>query len=109
MSTVIKRSQKSSSDDLVKAIGEFCALLEGQNEDDAIADLKGAGEVLLTSQPQEPSHREAIRVIIDAFEGDHELAAYTLHKSKDPGSWTVADQLCAASSRVLSLAKRMAR
>lgn len=103
--TVIKRDRKSSSADLVLAIEKLNRLLSTQKEDDAVAALTAAAEELKNAEPGSAKHRSAIDQIIDAFEGEHELMAYTHTRGGD--QWTEAEELSQASSRVLSLARRM--
>jgi len=103
--TVIKRDKKDSSSDLVTALDKLIPLLSNQGEEDAVACLKDAMELLRKSQPGHADHKKAVAEIIDAFEGDHELNAYTLHAKS--GEWSEAEELSIASNRVLSLALRM--
>ena len=103
--TVIKRDRKASSEDLVKAIGEFVVLLRTQKEDEAIVDLNRAAALIGASEPDSDDFSKGISIVLDAFNGDHELIAYTLAKLTN--DWTIADQLAMASTRVLNLAKRM--
>jgi hypothetical protein len=104
--TIIKRDRKNSSADLVVAIEKLIPLLRDQNEDDAITDLQRASQLLNDHSPGSSSHQEAIRMVIDAFEGDHELSAYT-HQRAGATDWTEVEELSLASNRVLSLARRM--
>lgn len=46
-------------------------------------------------------------MIVDAFEGEHELMAYTFQRDNAAGQWTAAEVLSQASARVLSLARRI--
>jgi hypothetical protein len=103
---IIKRGKKDNQKDLINALAEFAELLESQNEDEAIADLLKAKEIIMTSTPESDSFKKAISSIIDAFEGDHELMAYTHARKGGGGEWTIADQLCTTSSRVFNLAQR---
>lgn len=104
--SVIKRDRKQSASELVKAIEKFVLLLREEEEDDAADDLMTAATNLRASQSGSASFRQAVQSVIEAFEGDHELMVYT-HQRKPDGDWTKADELSAASSRVLSLAKRL--
>ena len=104
---VIKRDKGTSSEDLIVAIRRFVVLLREQGEDDACSDLEAAADVFGKSQVGTPGHKDAVRTVIEAFEGEHELIAYTLSHNSDPTKWTVADELCDASTRVLSLARRL--
>ena len=103
--SIIKRDRKASSEDLVKAISEFVVLLRKQKEDEAILDLNRAAALIGGSDVSSDDFSRGIAIVIDAFEGDHELGAYTTAKLTD--NWTDADQLAIASTRVLSLAKRI--
>ena len=105
--TVIKRSRADSSVDLVAAIEELIPLLKDQRENDAADALKDAAEALRKAKPGTDSHKAAVMAIVDAFEGDHELMAYTIQRGNSGGQWTEVEQLANASSRVISLARRM--
>jgi hypothetical protein len=104
--TVIKRDRKTTVEEFIKAIEQFVVLLRTQDEDDAIRALNGAAAQLGTCSPTSKDFRDAISLIIDAFEGDHELSAYTLTR-KNIDTWTDADDLSLASSKVLSMAMRL--
>lgn len=104
--TVIKRDRQASTADLVKAIEALNSLLSDQGEEDAISALTEAMETLRKAAPGTPGHKEAIDTVIDAFEGEHELMAYT-HQRANATDWTEAEELSQASARVLSLARRM--
>jgi DNA repair ATPase RecN len=103
--TIIKRNRVSSTSDLVAAIQKLCPLLESQKEFDAVADLKKASDRLRKATENDPEWKTAIRDIIEAFEGEHELMAYTLQRDSD--QWTEVEELSQLSSRVLSLARRL--
>lgn len=105
--TVIKRDRKSTSHDLVQAIERLCWLLEDQKEHDAVKDLREAAAELEKSEAGSASQKQAVKKIIDAFEGEHELMAYTHHR--EGSQWTEVEELSLASSRVISLARRMIR
>jgi hypothetical protein len=104
---VIKRSRQDSSADLVAAIDTLVPLLRDQKEHDAADALLDAAKVLRGSKAEAPEAKEAVATIIDAFEGDHELIAYTYQREGAGGQWTEVEQLAHASARVLSLARRM--
>ena len=105
--TVIKRSRADSSVDLVTAIEDLIPLLQGQREHDAAYALKAAVEALRKSMPGTQPHKDAVEAIVDAFEGDHELMDYTIQRGNSASQWTEVEQLANASSRVISLARRM--
>jgi len=104
--TIIKRDRKNSSADLVVAIEKLIPLLRDQHEDEAIEDLEKARALLTKNTPGSENHQQAIGIIVDAFEGDHELSAYT-HQRAGSTDWTEFEELSLASSRVISLARRM--
>jgi hypothetical protein len=106
MTKIIKRDRKESAADLVTAIDELNPLLEDQGEDEAVVHLKKAAAALKRSTIGTDDYRRAIDDVIDAFEGDLELSAYT-HARKDSKEWTAAEELTIASCRVLNLARRM--
>jgi hypothetical protein len=104
--TVIKRDRKNSSSDLIVALDKLIPLLRDQKEDEAIADLAQARTLLQSSEPGSESHNKAVGIVLDAFEGDHELSAYT-HQRAGATDWTEFEELSLASNRVLSLARRI--
>ena len=106
MTKIIKRERKDSAADLVSAIDELNPLLAEQGEHDAVAHLKKASGVLKKSAIGTDDYKKAVDDVIDAFEGDLELSAYT-HARKDSKEWTAAEELTVASCRVLNLARRM--
>jgi hypothetical protein len=106
MTKIIKRDRKESGADLVTAIDELNPLLAEQGEDDAVSHLKQAASVLKRTAIGTDDYKKAIDDVIDAFEGDLELSAYT-HARKDSKEWTAAEELTIASCRVLNLARRM--
>ena len=106
MTKIIKRDRKESGADLISAIDELNPLLAEQGEDDAVAHLKKTSAVLKKSAIGTPDYKKAVEDVIDAFEGDLELSAYT-HARKDSKEWTAAEELTVASCRVLNLARRM--
>ena len=104
--TIIKRSRSTTTQDLVAAIEKLCPLLLQQKENDAVADLRAAAEKLRMNKEGTDTHKQAIDSIVEAFEGDHELIAYT--HQRDTDQWTEVEELSQLSSRVLSLARRLA-
>ncbi len=105
--TIIKRSRADSSSDLVSAIEDLIPLLQDQREHDAADALKTAVVALRKSKPGTAEHKAAVDSIVEAFEGEHELMAYTIQRESSAGQWTEVEQLANASSRVISLARRM--
>ena len=105
--TVIKRTKANSSADLIKAIEELIPLLKDQKELDACEVLVGACDGLKKNELGSSGQKEAVAAVIDAFEGDHELNAYTFLREDSAGKWTEVEMLAHASSRVISLARRM--
>jgi hypothetical protein len=105
--TVIKRDRRSTSQDLINAVDKLCDLLYDQKETEAIADLQHAVSQLKEAESGSQEQRKAVGRIVDAFEGDHELIAYT--HQREGNQWTEVEELSQASSRVLSLARRMMR
>lgn len=104
--TIIKRNRVNTNKDLVAAIEKLCPLLESQKEHDAVKDLRAAAEKLNSAEEGSQQYKSAIESIIDAFEGDHELMAYTHQRNTQ--EWTEIEELSHMSSRVLSLARRLA-
>jgi len=105
--TLIKRSQTDNAKALIQAIETLTPLLRAQKEDAAADDLDGAAKALVDAETGSSKLKETIALIIDAFEGDHELMPYTFQREGSKGEWTEADELSEASNRVLSLARRM--
>lgn len=106
MTKIIKRDRKDSAADLISAIHELNPLLAEQEEHDAVVCLKNASVVLKKSAIGSDEYKRAIDTILDAFDGDLELSAYT-HARKESKEWTTAEELTVASCRVLNLARRM--
>jgi hypothetical protein len=104
--TVIKRSRQDSSSDLIAAIKELVPYLKDQKEAEAADALAEAADDLAKAKAGTPAHKEAVAKIIDAFEGEHELMAYTFQRDNG-GQWTEIEELSQVSARVLSLARRM--
>jgi len=104
---IIKRSRTDSTSDLIAAIRILVPLLQDQKENDAAKALEEASLLLGKGAPGDDQHRKAVSMIVDAFEGEHELISYTYHREGSAGQWTEVEQLAEASSRVISLARRM--
>src|SRR5687767_9677657 len=104
--TVIKRSRDDTSTDLVAAITTLIPFLRDQKENDAADDLEKSAALLKKAKIGTKEHKEAVAAIIDAFEGDHELIAYTFQR-ENSNQWTEIEELSQVSARVLSLARRM--
>lgn len=104
--TVIKRSRQDSTADLINAIEELIPYLKDQKEADAAASLAEAANALRKAKAGSDAHKSAVAQVIDAFEGEHELMAYTFQRD-NAGQWTEIEELSQASARVLSLARRM--
>lgn len=105
--TVIKRSRQDSTSDLVVAIENLIPLLKDQDEADAAVDLERAAKALRGARAGSKEFVAAIAKVIDAFEGEHELMAYTHQREGSGGQWTEAEVLSQASARVLTLARRI--
>ncbi len=109
MPTVLKKTKMNSVSDLVAALNKFIFLLEGQKEFDAVEDLKSVVADLEKSPPDSVEFQTAIEEIIEAYDGEHELQAYTLRRQKADDDWTEAEELYLASIEVLNLAKRFSK
>lgn len=105
--TVIRRKPQDSCSDLISAIDALVPLLKDQKEHEAAEVLAEAAKDLKDAKPNSGGQKEAIDKIIDAFEGDHELIAYTFQRENSSNQWTEVEELSQASARVLSLARRM--
>ena len=104
--TIIKRSQKDTTADLLAAIDVLIPLLKDQHEDEACGLLVDAASALRKAKPQSDAHKAAVAKVIDAFEGDQELISYTYQRDNG-NQWTEVEELSQASARVISLARRM--
>jgi hypothetical protein len=105
--TVLKRSQSDNVKALIESIQTLTPLLRNQKENDAADALDDAAKELTGATPGSPKLKEVVSIVIDAFEGDHELIAYTFQRESSAGQWTEAEELSEASNRVLALARRM--
>lgn len=105
--TVIKRERGDSIKHLLTAIEKFVDLLKGQKEDEAIEALNVCSKGLINPDIDSKKQKEILNNIIDAFEGDLELISYTYQR--EGNQWTEVEELSNASSRVLSLVRRMLR
>lgn len=105
--TVIKRSRQDSVADLIAAIDALVPLLKDQQEDEASVSLTTAAKALRSAKANSAEQKKAVASIIDAFEGDHELIAYTFQRESGAGQWTEVEELSQVSARVISLARRM--
>ena len=103
--TTIKRNRSSTKSDLVEALRPLIDLLHDQDEEDAAKDLSDAADELAGCEAGSEQMASAVKKIIEAFEGEHELMAYT--HQRDGEQWADAEMLSQASSRVLSLARRL--
>jgi hypothetical protein len=103
---VIKRSRKASASELVSAIEALIPYLKGQGEDEACEDLDKAAKSLAENEYGSDAHKGAVELVIEAFDGDHELMPYTMTRDSK-GKWTEVEELSAASSRVINLARRL--
>ena len=104
--TVIRKDPRTSANELIAAIEKFIPLLRRQgNEDEAVALLSELTQKMSTQEVGSDAFSESIRAIIDSFDGDCELKAYTL-KESDRKSWSEADEMAVISSRIYALARR---
>lgn len=104
MAVVKKKSV--SSQELIEAIERFVPLLAGQKEDEAVQFMREIIDQLQKQEPDDQLVKDSALKVIEAFDGELELIAYTL-KSSDGQSWSEADELAVASNRVLALARRL--
>lgn len=103
--TVIKRARSTTHKDLIDTLARFLPLLEGQDEGEAVTELQACKDLLATGSADE--QQGALKRVVDAFDGDLELIAYTFQREGD--QWTEVEELSHVSSRVLSLARRLLR
>ncbi len=109
MSSVLKKTKQSSVNDLVTALNKFMDLLVGQKELDAVNDLKTISADLQTYSLDSKEFQNAIQNLLETYDGDHELRAYTLRRKKADDDWTEAEELYLASIEVLNLANRLTK
>ena len=102
--SVIKRDRNSSKTDLTQSIYKLCYLLEGQKEFEAVEDLKKAASLLADNDLGTDNFNRGVSIVIEAFEGEHELMAYTFQR--ETKQWTEVEELANQSSRVLTFARR---
>lgn len=107
MAIVKKKNRMTSAQDLIQALQRFIELLVNQHEDDAVADLRSASQMIQENQPSSEEFGAGIKKILDAFDGEHELQAYTLRREKEESQWTEAEELYLTSANVLNLARRL--
>ena len=106
MTVVRKKSKKSSTADLRSAMTKLIYLLQGQKEDEAVADLRIALSDIEKYQVESAEFQAALKLINEAFEGEHELNAYTYKRDKED-QWTEVEELYLASTSVLNLVRRL--
>lgn len=109
MPSVLKKSKHDSVSDLIAALNKFIELLEGQDEFDAVQDLKLISSSLKTNLSDEQKFQQALKDLIETYDGDHELRAYTLRRKRADDDWTEAEQLYLASIEVLNLCNRLSQ
>ena len=107
MTVVRKRKQGASVSELVRAMKQFLILLEAQEELDAAKDLNKALNLLNSGKEDLKAQLEALEIINDAFEGEHELGAYTVASKSKEGTWDDREALYLASTSVISLTNRI--
>jgi len=104
--SVIKKDLRTSANELIVALEKFVPLLRKQgNEDEAANLLHTLAQKMINQEVGSDAFAESIRAVIDSFEGDCDLKAYTL-KESDRKSWSEADELAVISSRIYALARR---
>lgn len=106
MVKVLKKDKNSSKNKLVSQLGKLIYLLEGQKEDEAAEDLRTAQHTVETHLPVSEEFQKALSDIKEAFDGEHELRAYTFATDKAT-EWSEADELYLASTSVLNLVSRL--
>ncbi len=109
MSSVLKKTKQTSANDLVNALDKFMTLLEGQKEFDAVRDLKTVRGNLQKFQHDSEEFQSALKDLLETYDGDHELRAYTLRRKKADDDWTEAEELYLASIEVLNLVNRLSK
>ena len=105
--TVIKRDKNATSVDLQTALTKLISLLRDQNEDEAVTILTECLTELSRTPVGSTVQKQAAEKIVEAFHGDLELISYTIQRDSNHEAWTEVEELSQASSRVLSLARRI--
>lgn len=104
--SVIRKDPRTSASELIVAIEKFIPLLRKQGNEDEAADLlRELAQKMTNQEVDSDAFSESIRAVIDSFEGDCDLKAYTL-KESDRKSWSEADEMAVISSRIYALARR---
>ena len=107
--TVIVRGKKDSLKELSNSLETFIPLIRSQGDTDAAIDLlKILDDLKKITSVDSPDLRPTLKALVNTFEGEHELMAYT-HQRKNAGDWTEADELSLVSLRVLNLTRQMLR
>ena len=107
MTEVIKKNKQNSVHDLRKTLLNLIELLEGQDEQEAIADLKIALDDLAAHPQGSREYVAALNLIKEAFDGEHQLSAYTFPRKNREGQWGDVEELYLASTRVINLVRRL--
>ena len=107
MAVVRKKDKQSSAKDLKTALNRLIGLLHEQGEDEAVSDLRIAMQNLMQYPHGSREFNSGLSLITEAFEGDHELKAYTFQRDKQNDQWSDADDLFLASTSVISLVRRL--
>ena len=105
--TVIKRDRNATNADLITALDKLIILLKDQNEDEAVVVLKECLNDLSKGPAGSLGQKQTAEKIVEAFNGDLELISYTIQRESKSDAWTEVEELSQASSRVLSLARRI--
>lgn len=109
MSSVLKKTRQSTVNDLLSALSKFAVLLRGQEEDDAVAELDSIKVELQKHAVDSHDFQVSIKRLLETYDGDHELRAYTLRRKRADDDWTEAEELYLVSIEVLNLANRLAK
>lgn len=112
MTVVRKKKKQSSVEDLKATLAKLIYLLEGQDEDAAVKDLKIAENDLNQYDADSAEFQAALGLIMEAFEGEHELVAYTFrrdNKKDEPHQWSEVEELYLASTSVINIVKRLSK
>ena len=106
MTTVKTKSKKSSVGDLRSALVKLIYLLEGQQEKEAVMDLRIALSDIEKYVFGSAEFSAALNLIKEAFEGEHELNAYTFKREKEE-EWSEVEELYLASTSVINIVRRL--
>ena len=108
MTVIKKRSRKDGINQLVIKTKAFVECLKDQRDYEAAADLEIAVKDLERFDGDSLEAHAAIRLILEAFEGEHELVSYTYAPKQSAGGvWDERQELFLLATTVRQLVKHL--